>query len=168
MQMQNRGTLFGGGIVMVVLGIIFLAFPGFTMSFFTVLAGIGFLAGGISAIVAWWGTREFGGGGGVLFFGILSIIFALVCLVHPLALATTLTWLVALCVLIAGIAQIASLIAMGDFPMRAAAIASTAIMALFGLFALIWPPMVVQFVGISLVIEGVTAFVLGLTSKQSF
>ena len=45
MQMQNRGTLFGGGIVMVVLGIIFLAFPGFTMSFFTVLAGIGFLAG---------------------------------------------------------------------------------------------------------------------------
>ena len=112
MQMQNRGTLFGGGIVMVVLGIIFLAFPGFTMSFFTVLAGIGFLAGGI--------------------------------------------------------AQIASLIAMGDFPMRAAAIASTAIMALFGLFALIWPPMVVQFVGISLIIEGVTAFVLGLTSKQSF
>lgn len=91
MQMQNRGTLFGGGIVMVVLGIIFLAFPGFTMSFFTVLAGIGFLAGGISAIVAWWGTREFGGGGGVLFFGILSIIFALVCFVHPLALATTLT-----------------------------------------------------------------------------
>ena len=41
-------------------------------------------------------------------------------------------------------------------------------MALFGLFALIWPPMVVQFVGISLIIEGVTAFVLGLTSKQSF
>ena len=29
MQMQNRGTLFGGGIVMVVLGIIFFILPAF-------------------------------------------------------------------------------------------------------------------------------------------
>lgn len=158
----DKGALIGSGVVMLLFGIIFLVFPSFTMSFFAVMVGIAFLAGGISMIVSWWkGLRGTSVGVASLVFGILSVIFAIVCFVHPFALAATLTWLIALCVVIAGISQLIALFLASELPGRGIAIVTTILMILFGIFALTWPPMVVQFIGISLLIEGFSALIMG-------
>lgn len=163
----DRGAAIGSGLVMLVFGIIFLVFPAFTLSFLAVMMGIAFLFGGISMLVSWWrGLRDSPMGIASAVFGVLSIIFALVCLIHPLAMASTLTWLVALCVVIAGIAQLVTLIMANGLPGRGIGIAATVIMTLFGIFALIWPPMVIQFLGISLIIEGASAIIMGVIAKS--
>lgn len=162
----DKGAAIGSGIVMLVFGIIFLVFPAFTLSFLAVMMGIAFLFGGISMLVSWWrGLRDSAVGIATAVFGALSVIFALVCLIHPLAMASTLTWLVALCVVIAGISQLVALILASELQGRGIAIAATVIMTLFGIFALIWPPMVIQFLGISLIIEGVSAVIMGAVAR---
>lgn len=162
----DRGAAIGSGIVMLVFGIIFLVFPAFTLSFLAIMMGIAFLFGGISMLVSWWrGLRGSAVGTASAVFGVLSIIFALVCIVHPFAMASTITWLVALCVVIAGIAQLVALIMANGLPGRGIAIAATIIMTLFGVFALVWPPMVIQFLGISLIIEGTSAVIMGAVAK---
>lgn len=163
----DRGAVMGSGIVMLVFGIIFLVFPAFSMSFFAVMVGIAFLFGGISMLVSWWkGLRGSTAGVASAAFGVLGVAFALVCIVHPLAIASTLTWLVALCVVIAGISQLVALFLASGLPGRGIGIAATVIMTLFGVFALIWPPMVMQFIGISLIIEGASGIVMGLIAKS--
>ena len=150
---RNMGI--GSGLILVVIGIIFLAFPAFTMVFFTTLVGLGILVIGISITMAWY--KDMRGTG---------IIFSLVCLIHPLALATTMTWLVALAVVVCGIAQICGLVAMTGAPGRTVGIVGSAVVVLFGLLALLQPELVIQFMGISLLIEGITAIVMALAMQQ--
>jgi uncharacterized membrane protein HdeD (DUF308 family) len=162
---RNMGI--GSGLILVVIGIIFLAFPAFTMVFFTTLVGLGILVIGISITMAWYkDMRGTGMGGGALFAGVICIIFSLVCLIHPLALATTMTWLVALAVVVCGIAQICGLVAMTGAPGRTVGIVGSAVVVLFGLLALLQPELVIQFMGISLLIEGITAIVMALAMQQ--
>lgn len=164
----DRGAAIGSGAVMLLFGIVFLAFPSFTLSFLAVMMGLAFLVGGISMLVTWWkGAKGTPAGTASAVFGALSIIFAIVCLVHPLAIASTLTWLVALCVVVAGVSQLVALAMATGLPGRGIGIVATVVMILFGIFALVWPPMVIQFLGISLIIEGLSAIVLGIVSSPS-
>lgn len=164
----DKGAVIGSGIVMLVFGIVFLVFPAFTLSFLAIMMGIAFLFNGISMLVSWWrGIRGSVLGIASAVMGALCIIFALICFIHPFAVASTLTWLVALCVVIAGVAQLIALLAAKELPGRGLGIIATIIVALFGIFALIWPPMVIQFLGISLVIEGISALILGIVSDSA-
>lgn len=164
----DKGTAIGSGLVMLVFGIIFLVFPAFTLSFFAIMMGVAFLFAGISMLVSWWrGLRGSIAGAASAIVGALSIIFSLVCFIHPFAVASTLTWLIALCVVLAGIAQTVTLVVAKELPGRGLGIAATVIMALFGVFALVWPPMVIQFLGISLLIGGISAIILGLVSNPA-
>lgn len=164
----DKGAMIGSGVVMLVFGIVFLVFPAFTLSFLAVMMGIVFLFAGISMLVSWWrGLRGSFVGTASAMVGSLSIIFSLVCIFHPLATASTLTWLIALCVVIAGAAQLVALAVARDLPGRGLGIAAMIVMILFGLFALVWPPMVIQFLGISLIVGGVSAIILGLVSNPT-
>ena len=164
---SSRGLSVGTGIVFAVIGIIFLVFPAFTMSFFATLVGFGMLVAGISSLVVWFNDlRGTGTGGGMLFIGVICVIIAAVCFLHPLALAETVTWLVALAVVVSGIAQICGLVAMGSVPGRAVGIIGSAVVVLFGVLALAWPQLIIQFIGISLLIEGIMIFVMSAFSQQ--
>lgn len=158
----------GSGLILIVIGIVFLVFPVFTMAFFALLVGIGILVLGITIIMAWYqDMRGTGMGAGALFSGVVCLIFALVCLIHPLAMATTMTWLVALAVVICGIAQICGLIAMAGVPGRVAGIAGSAVVVLFGVLALLQPELIIQFMGISLLIEGITAIAMVIATQRA-
>lgn len=164
----SKGATLGSGIVLALIGFVFLVFPGFTLSFFATLAGIGLVVAGISAIVSWRnGLRDTIMGTAALVFGILGIVLGLVCLVHPFAVAATFTWLVALCVLIAGILQLVTLTRAEGLPGRGIALAAAVLVIIFGVLAMAWPPMIVQLVGVSLAVDGVSFIILALLSDSA-
>lgn len=104
---------------------------------------------------------------GVLATGILSIIFGLLCLLFPLAFAEAVIWFVAIAVIVFGIAQIISLITTRDINGRFVGILGSLIVVICGILALIWPPFVMQFIGASLLIEGITVIVMSLIAPRS-
>lgn len=162
----NRGAAFGSGIVLVLIGLAFLAFPALMLTFFATLAGIALIVAGISGIVSWRsGLRDTVMGTMTLAFSILGLVLGLVCLVHPLAIASTLTWLVALCIVVTGITQLLALTRAAGLPGRGIGIAAGALVVVFGVLAMAWPPMIVQFVGISLAVDGISFIALALLAR---
>ena len=161
-----RSLSIGTGIIFLLFGIIFVVFPGFIMTFFATFVALAFLVGGVSSLVAYYQSRGTAKGGGMLFMGIVCVVFALICFIHPLAFAQTLTWLVALFVAITGVAQIIGLIAMGPIPGRGFAIVANIPVVILGILGLMWPESIVLYVGISLIIEGVSIIVLSFLATE--
>lgn len=158
-----RGMGLGSGIILAIIGIILFAFPTLSTMVFAMLVGFGILVVGINATYTWFSTlRGTGMGAGVLATGILSIIFGLLCLLFPLAFAEAVIWFVAIAVIVFGIAQIISLITTRDINGRFVGILGSLIVVICGILALIWPPFVMQFIGASLLIEGITVIVMSL------
>lgn len=161
----DKGTALGSGAVMTLMGIVLLVFPAFALSFFAVLVGLCFLVAGVAALVTWGRTgRGSSAGAFALVAGILGVVFGLACLFHPLDFAVAVTWLAALFVVVTGIAQLVTLVAAGGFPGRPGALVATVAFTVLGFCALANPTMVVQLIGLSFIVEGVTAIVLGLTA----
>lgn len=161
-----RSLSLGTGVILLLMGITFLVFPFFIMTFFASFVGLAFLAGGVSSLVAWFQNRGAVKGGGMLFMGIVCVIFSIVCFIHPIAFAETMTWLVALLVAITGVAQIIGLISMGPVPGRGFGIAANIPVVVLGILGLVWPELIVQFVGCSLLIEGISIIVLSVFASK--
>ncbi len=162
-----RGMGLGSGIILAIIGIILFVFPTLSMSVFAMLVGFGILVVGINATYVWFRTmRGTGAGGGVLFAGVLSIIFGMLCLLYPLVFAEVLTWFVAIAVIVFGIAQIWSLIVTPHLDGRFIGICGSIVVVLCGILALIWPPFIMQFIGASLLIEGITVIVMSMVAPR--
>lgn len=162
-----RGMGLGTGVILAIIGIILFAYPALSMSVFAMLVGFGILVMGINAIYTWFSTlRGTGMGGGVMVTGILSVIFGLLCLIYPLVFAEAMVWIVAIAVIVAGIAQIISLVTTRDVNGRAIGICGSLVVVLCGVLALVWPPFIMQFIGASLLIEGITVIVMSLSAPR--
>ena len=162
----NRGISLGSGIVLAIIGAVFLVFPAFSMSFITTLVGLCLLFASISTIASWYRSfRGSGVGTALLVLGLLLLVLALVCLLHPLATASTITWLAALLVVISGVAQLVTLLFAPYMPGRGIGFASTALVILFGVLALIQPALIAQFIGISCLIEGISFIAIAIMAR---
>lgn len=163
-----RSIGLGTGLILAILGLALFIFPVSSMWLFAVLVGCGILIMGLNAVFTWYKTmRGTGMGTGVLVTGVLSIIFAILCLFSPLAFAEVITWLIAIAVIVFGIAQIISLITTRDINGRFVGILGSLIVVICGILALIWPPFVMQFIGASLLIEGITVIVMSLIAPKA-
>lgn len=162
-----RGMGLGTGIILAILGFVLFVFPVSSMWLFAVLVGCGILVMGLNSVFTWFKTmRGTGMGTGVLVTGVLSILFAILCLISPLAFAEVISWFVAIAVIVFGIAQVCSLVATPNLPGRFVGILGSVIVVLFGILALIWPQLIMQFIGVSLFIEGLTVVIMALTTPK--
>ena len=163
-----KGASLVTGVVMLVIGLVFCLFPSSIMSFFTALVGLALLVMSISAIYTWAkGMKGSLLGTGVLVMGIIGLICGFTCLFQPLATASTITWLVALCVVVMGGAQLISLVFATGLPGRGVALAGAALVVIFGICAMVRPAMVVQFIGIALLVEGVSVVLLSFLGDRA-
>lgn len=161
-----RGMGLGSGIILAIIGIILFAFPTLIHDVFAMLVGFA-SSSWAQRDYTWFCTlRGTGMGSGVLATGILSIIFGLLCLLFPLAFAEAVIWFVAIAVIVFGIAQIISLITTRDINGRFVGVLGSLIVVICGILALIWPPFVMQFIGASLLIEGITVIVMSLIAPK--
>ena len=157
----------GTGALMLVIGIVLFAFPGFTMSLFTTIVGIGILVASISAIATWAnGARDTLAGTATLALGIIGVLCAIACIFHPLSTASAITWLVCICVVVLGAAQLITMLLSRGMPGRGFGIVTTALVVVFGIGALLRPQLVVQFIGIALIVEGVSSIALCVMNRD--
>ena len=160
--------LISAGIVTMIIGLALLFVTGLSMVVFAYFVAASFIIWGLTALTCWIrDLRGVPGGALVMAFAILAIVFGIVCFVHPLAFAGTISWLVAALVIVVAIGQVAVLLNNpGDgVPGRWIGWVSSILMIALGVASLVYPPLIVQFIGASLIIEGISLIVSGSMAR---
>lgn len=166
--MSRKSTVITG-IMLAIIGLVFILFPAATASFFTIMVGMGMLIAAINSFICWNELRRVGGGGICLAFGICACALALVCLLRPLAFASTLIWITALCVVGMGVFHLFTALGMPSFntATRITGVVSAILMIVFGALAMLWPAMIVQFLGVSILVEGICQIVMTVLDRRN-
>ena len=155
------------GVLILVLGCMLAFTPVMSAQFFAWLVGFAFLIGAVVGFIVWNANKRAGiSNGGSLFAAILSLIIALVCFFLPLFSAVILTWIVAWCIVVAGIMQIVMFARMKGTPHRVIGGISSVLVVLMGIIALAWPLLLVQFIGVAAIIQGISLIIIGAISKD--
>ena len=111
---RNWG-LFAAGIALVIIGFVLLMVPGLTLVSIAVIAGCMFLAAGIVDAYAYFKYREAEGlSGWALAYAICDIILGVLFIVHPIASAVVIPWVMGIFVVAYGIFEIVAAVRFHD------------------------------------------------------
>ena len=111
---RNWG-LFAAGIALVIIGFVLLMVPGLTLVSIAVIAGCMFLAAGIVDAYAYFKYREAEGlSGWALAYAICDIILGVLFIVHPIASAVVIPWVMGIFVVAYGIFEIVAAVRFRD------------------------------------------------------
>ena len=107
-DIDNFGLYLAGGVLDIIMGFILLKYPGLTIVLFSLFVGFWLLFRGIGTISIAFKIKkeEDSNWGWILFFGILTALFALLAIINPLIGASYLVYTLALALLFLGIANI--------------------------------------------------------------
>ncbi|MDH3323554.1 MAG: HdeD family acid-resistance protein [Flavobacteriaceae bacterium] len=107
-DIDDWGLFLAGGILDIVVGVVLLKYPQITMVLFSLFIGFWLLFRGVNAISTAFKLRKDGidNWGWILFFGVLTVIFAFMSIINPLIGATYLVFTLALGFLLLGIVYI--------------------------------------------------------------
>lgn len=155
------------GIIMVLIGLVFIIFPALTGSMFSVFIGAGLCVGAISGLIAWWNMRKVMPSGGILLFALVDMVLGAICLAHPLATAISLGWVVALCIAGSGVLRIIFGVSTPYVTgaSKVASVLSGACSVLFGGLAIAMPELLIYFLGAGLITSGAGMIALGIMLK---
>lgn len=166
-----KWSLIGQGAILLILGIICLAWPGIALVTVATMVGIGFLISGIASIAgfATWGAFSLFPGW-TLAGGIVNVLLGILFLVHPVASSFALVQLVAAFVLVGGIAQLVSC-----WKLRKAGSPSWMFILLGGILTVVlgilmfaYPVLPVYYLAAFALIYGVILVVLGIRAGKVF
>lgn len=157
------------GIIVAIAGVVVLLWPGLSLVMLAQIAGIGLLAAAVFDAVAWWRMRKnVSGAGWTLVSGICDLILGVMFLVHPMVAAGVITILVGSFVIVYGGFAIACGFGMRDIVGSGWGwmVANGVVSIICGLLFLISPAFFAIYLGIFLIMRGVTMSVLGVTAPN--
>ena len=147
---RNWG-LFAAGIALVIIGFVLLMVPGLTLVSIAVIAGCMFLAAGIVDAYAYFKYREAEGlSGWALAYAVCDIILGVLFIVHPIASAVVIPWVMGIFVVAYGIFEIAGIVSL-----------------FCGIAFFLWPGTFALFLGFFLMARGVQMAVYGVSLPQA-
>lgn len=157
------------GVLVFIMGIIVLTWPGLSMVTLAIMAGIILIVAGIGSIVTY--TKMKGivdGAGWILANGICDIILGSMFLVWPITSAEMLPWIAGVFVMVYSIYAIIAGVAMkGTFPGWGLMLASGIIGILCGIMFIVSPASFVIFLGVYLICRGTMMAIDGIVSPSS-
>lgn len=145
---RNWG-LFAAGIALVIIGFVLLMVPGLTLVSIAVIAGCMFLAAGIVDAYAYFKYREAEGlSGWALAYAICDIILGVLFIVHPVASAVVIPWVMGIFVVAYGIFEIVAAVRFHSVLPGWGWVLFAGIVSLFcGIAFFLWPGTFALFLG---------------------
>lgn len=158
------------GVLLVLCGIFFVFAPGLTLVTMTAFAGAAFLVSGVFDIVSYIRFRKVADlSGWALAYAILDIVIGLMFLVHPLALAAVIPWIIGLFFIIFGVFEI-----VGSFKIKKATgsslwgwmLFSGIVGALCGVLFFVFPASFVIYMAAFVIMRGISLAIYGGTGRD--
>lgn len=164
---RNWG-LFFGGLLVALSGIIFLCWPGLTLIAISQIAGVLLIAAGIFDFYTYWQNKKIGTQTAwAIVNGVCCLILGLLFLVHPLVASTVIPFIVGVFVLLYSIISIVSAVSMRSYiPVWGFMLANGIVALLCGILFIIFPESFAIYLGVFMIMRGVTMCAFGLTSSQ--
>lgn len=168
---KAKWSLVGQGVILLLMGIICLLWPGVALVTVTTMVGIGFLISGIASIAGFATLGAFSlFPGWTLFGGIVNVLLGILFLLHPLASAYTLLWLIAVLILVGGVMQLTScwkLRKAGSSSWVFALISGIATIVL-GILVLAYPALIVYYLAVFALVYGIVLIVAAFRVNKIF
>lgn len=159
------------GVVVALLGVACLAWPAATLAIVAAIAGICFLAGGITRIATFFDLGAFAPmGASSLLMGILDAIVGVIFLVHPLIGGVTIAFLAGIAFIVTGVLDVFAGVRAGKaFGMGTGIleVLGAIVTVVFGVLMLTMPSLFTIYLGLMLIIRGVMV-VIGAFTVSSF
>lgn len=156
------------GVLLVLCGIVFIVSPAETLVTLTIFAGAFFLVAGIFDIINYFRFRKTGAASGwTIFYAILDIIIGLMFLIHPVALAGVIPWVIGIFVLVFGIYECIAAFSVRKTgtSMWGWVLFSGIVGIIIGLLFFFLPASFIIYIAVFLMLRGVTLAIFGWNSS---
>ena len=160
-----------GGVLLILFGLLCLFFPGATLMSIALMAGVGFLFAGIMDIVTYARDREvLGLSGWFLAYGILDVVIGLMFIVHPVATATIIPWLIAAFIIVFAVFEIVESVAMrkAGSSLWGWVLVSGILSGILGVLFFTMPILFAYYIAFFALLRGVGLIIFGLSYKTTF
>lgn len=166
-ERKTNWWLVVGGVALVLFAICAFAAPFLFLELITVWAGIGFLFSGVMGIVAYVRSRLLPGAGWSLFMAVLDVIVGVLMLLHPVAFAPVLPWILGVFFIVFGVFEIGGTVPLGRLipETRPVMIISGILIIVVGIMFIVWPSSLSIWVAAFALIRGITLIVSGFTAR---
>lgn len=161
--------LFVAGLALILIGFVLLMVPGLTLVAVAVIAGCMFLAAGVVDAYAYFKYRRADGASGwALAYAVCDIILGVLFVVHPLASAAVIPWVLGIFVMAYGIFEIVAAVRMAhDLPGWGWVLFTGVASVLCGFAFIFAPSTFALFLGFFLMVRGVQMAVWGITIPRT-
>lgn len=166
---EKNWSLIVPGVLLIFFGALCAFYPGITLLSVTFVAGAGFVFAGIVNIISYVRERKTAGlSGWYVAYGILDIIIGLMLVIHPLATAYAIPWLIGAFIMAYSIVEIFAIIAsrkqLGSI--WGLGLVSAILSLLVGICFFIFPESLAIFIAVFAVIRGATLIASGWSGYQ--
>lgn len=161
--------MFAAGAALVLMGFAVLVFPGLTLVTLATVAGVMFLVSGAFDLVAFARYRkDLVGAGWVLLNAVCNIVLGLVFLLHPLVTASVIPWVVGVFVIAYGVFASIAAFQLHKLGSSWGLMLANGIVALLcGVVFVVLPDVFALFLGMLLIMRGVTMAAYGVASPAA-
>ena len=158
------------GILLVVCAFFFLVAPGLTLVTITAIAGAAFLVSGVFDIINYVRFHKVMNlSGWAIAYAVLDIVIGLMFLIHPLALAGVIPWMIGAFFIIFGVFEI-----VGSFTVKKTGVPlwgwmlfSVIVSVLCGLTFFVWPAALSIFLSVFILMRGVSLVFYGWNANKA-
>lgn len=169
MKVGRNWGMFAAGIALIIIGFILLMVPGLTLVSIAVIAGCMFLAAGIVDAYAYFRYRKSEGlSGWALAYAICDIVLGVLFIVHPIASAVVIPWVMGIFVCAYGIFEIVAAVRFRrEMSGWGWTLFAGIVSVLCGISFFLFPGTFALFLGFFLMARGVQMAVYGVTLPQA-
>lgn len=157
------------GILLIFFGLLCAFYPGLTLLSVTFVAGAGFIFAGVVNIVSYFRERKMQNlSGWYIAYGILDILIGLMFVIHPMATAYVLPWLIGAFIIAYAIVEIFSVIALRKTigSIWGVGLVSAILSLIIGVMFFLFPATLVIFIAVFAIIRGATLIAAGWSGYQ--
>ena len=160
--------------LLVLSGVLLVAFaaaayfaPYLFLEFLTVVGGVGFLFSGVMGLTSYFKLRALPNAGWSLLMAILDILIGIMLILHPLAFAPVLPWILGVFFIVFGVLEAGATIPLGSLipESRGMAIVSGVLTIVVGVMFIVWPESLSIWVALFALIRGITLILAGFTYR---
>lgn len=168
-QSGRNYQLIVAGVLLIVFGIVCAVFPGLTLGSIAFMVGAGFIMAGVVNFMNYsQQKKQLRGGGWFLAYGIVDVVLGFMFIIHPIAFAAVLPWLIGGCVSVFGVFEIIESISLKrtGFSLWGWLLVSGILSLIIGLLFFTWPELLAFYIAAFAIWRGITLIVLGANNER--
>ena len=156
-----------GGVLLLAFAVCAFIAPNVFLEFITIVAGIGFLFSGAMGLTSYFKLRHLPNAGWSLLMAILDTLVGILMILHPIAFAPVLPWILGVFFILFGACEAGATIPLGKLipESRGIAIVSGVLTIIVGAMFIVWPSSLSIWIAAFALIRGITLVVAGFTSR---